>query len=251
MIPKLIHYCWFGPNPLPDSTQRYIASWRQFLPDYQLKLWNEQNYPYQNNHYANAAYAAGKYAFVADVCRIEALYQYGGIYLDTDVQILASLDPFLHHHCFTGFEEGMNPYSRELTCNPQAGVMGCEAGSALMRDIYQQYQHLEFDAQHPVTINQLFKQIYQQHHVQLNNQLQQITDYVCVYPSDYFMAKNAYTHQLNITANTVCIHHYDGTWLNDSKGVNNLKRIILNILRHILGATNSQKLIALLKRKQQ
>ena len=50
MIPKLIHYCWFGPNPLPDSTQRYIASWRQFLPDYQLKLWNEQNYPYQNNH---------------------------------------------------------------------------------------------------------------------------------------------------------------------------------------------------------
>lgn len=250
MIPKLIHYCWFGPHPLPASAQRYLASWQEMLPDYQIKLWNEENYAYQSNAYASAAYAAGKYAFVADVCRIEVLCQYGGIYLDTDVQMLKSFDPFLHHHCFTGFEQGMNPYTRELTCNPQAGVMGCEAGSALMQDIRQLYQTMHFDPQQPVTINQLFKQLYQQHNIQLNNQQQLITDYVCVYPSDYFMAKNAYTHQLNITANTVCIHHYDGSWLNDSKSLNRLKRLLLSILQRTLGANISQKLIALLKRKQ-
>ncbi|NUF10161.1 glycosyltransferase family 32 protein [Snodgrassella sp. ESL0324] len=249
MIPKLIHYCWFGPQPLPATTRQYIASWRQFLPDYQIQLWNEHNFDYQANAYTRSAYAAGKYAFVADVCRIQALYQHGGIYLDTDVQMIASFDPFLHHHCFTGFEQGMNPYTRELTCNPQAGVMGCEAGSILMQDIRQQYQNLEFNPQQLITINQLFKQIYQKHGIILNDQRQEIPGYVCVYPSDYFMAKNAYTHELNRTANTVCIHHYDGTWLNDSKGVNRLKRRILNTLRTTLGARNSQKLIALLKRK--
>lgn len=249
MIPKLIHYCWFGPQPLPAVTRQYIASWRQFLPDYQIQLWNEHNFDYQANAYTRSAYAAGKYAFVADVCRIQALYQHGGIYLDTDVQMIASFDPFLHHHCFTGFEQGMNPYTRELTCNPQAGVMGCEAGSILMQDIWQQYQNLEFNPQQLITINQLFKQIYQKHEIVLNDQRQEIPGYVCVYPSDYFMAKNAYTHELNRTANTVCIHHYDGTWLNDSKGVNRLKRRILNTLRTTLGARNSQKLIALLKRK--
>lgn len=249
MIPKLIHYCWFGPQPLPAATRQYIASWRQFLPDYQIQLWNEHNFDYQANAYTRSAYAAGKYAFVADVCRIQALYQHGGIYLDTDVQIIASFDPFLHHHCFTGFEQGMNPYTRELTCNPQAGVMGCEAGSILMQDIWQQYQNLEFNPQQLITINQLFKQIYQKHGIILNDQRQEIPGYVCVYPSDYFMAKNAYTHELNRTANTVCIHHYDGTWLNDSKGINRLKRRILNTLRTTLGARNSQKLIALLKRE--
>lgn len=249
MIPKLIHYCWFGPQPLPAATRQYIASWRQFLPDYQIQLWNEHNFDYQANAYTRSAYAADKYAFVADVCRIQALYQHGGIYLDTDVQMIASFDPFLHHHCFTGFEQGMNPYTRELTCNPQAGVMGCEAGSILMHDIWQQYQNLEFNPQKLITINQLFKQIYQKHRIILNDQRQEIPGYVCVYPSDYFMAKNAYTHELNRTANTVCIHHYDGTWLNDSKGVNRLKRRILNTLRTTLGARNSQKLIALLKRK--
>lgn len=249
MIPKLIHYCWFGPQPQPAATRQYIASWRQFLPDYQIQLWNEHNFDYQANAYTRSAYAAGKYAFVADVCRIQALYQHGGIYLDTDVQMIASFDPFLHHHCFTGFEQGMNPYTRELTCNPQAGVMGCEAGSILMQDIWQQYQNLEFNPQQLITINQLFKQIYQKHGIILNDQRQEIPGYVCVYPSDYFMAKNAYTHELNRTTNTVCIHHYDGTWLNDSKGVNQLKRRILNTLRTTLGARNSQKLIALLKRK--
>lgn len=249
MIPKLIHYCWFGPQPLSAATRQYIASWRQFLPDYQIQLWNEHNFDYQANAYTRSAYAAGKYAFVADVCRIQALYQHGGIYLDTDVQMIASFDPFLHHHCFTGFEQGMNPYTRELTCNPQAGVMGCEAGSILMHDIWQQYQNLEFNPQQLTTINQLFKQIYQKHGIILNDQRQEIPGYVCVYPSDYFMAKNAYTHELNRTANTVCIHHYDGTWLNDSKGINRLKRRILNTLRTTLGARNSQKLIALLKRK--
>lgn len=250
MIPKCIHYCWFGPAPLPQATQRYIASWHEHLPDFQFKLWNEDNFDVQAVAYSRDAYAAGKYAFVADVCRIQALLHEGGIYLDTDVQLLGSFDAFLPLNCFTGFEQGLNPYSRELTCSPQAGVMGCEAGSALMRDVWQQYRQLNFNPARPVTINQIFRQIYQQRGIRFNNQYQHIADYVHVYPSDYFMAKNAYTHALNITEHTVCIHHYDGSWLQDSKQADIGKRQLINLLRCLLGADNARKLIGWLKRKK-
>ena len=250
MIPKCIHYCWFGPHPLPATTQRYIASWRQYLPDFQLKLWNEHNFDVQAMAYTRDAYAAGKYAFVADVCRVQALLNEGGIYLDTDVQLIASFDAFLSDVCFTGFEQGMNPYTQELTCHPQAGVMGCEAGSRFMQALWQQYQIQQFNARNPLTINQIFKQLYQQYDIKLNNQYQHIADYVSVYPSDYFMAKNAYTHELNITEHTVCIHHYDGSWLKNSKRTDQIKRHILLILRSLLGGARAQQLINWLKQKR-
>ncbi|MDF7675148.1 glycosyltransferase [Neisseriaceae bacterium ESL0693] len=248
MIPRCIHYCWFGDKPLPDATQRYIDSWHQYLPDFQFKLWHEQNFDVSALAYTREAYAAGKYAFVADVCRIQALLTEGGIYLDTDVQLIASLEPFLHHHCFTGFEEGMDPYNRTLTCQPQAGVMGCEPGSALMADVWQYYQHARFDPVHPITINQVFRHIYQQHGVVFQQQIQHIADYFSIYPSDYFMAKNAYTHELNITEHTVCIHHYDGSWLNGHSSVHTLKRRLLTLLRYTLGAERARRLIQWLKR---
>lgn len=248
MIPKRIHYCWFGPNPLPIETQRYIESWRRILPDYELKLWNEDNFDINDHAYAKAAYAAEKYAFVADVCRIQALCMEGGLYLDTDVQVLHSFDALLNQCCFTGFEQGFNPYTREITCNPQAGVMGCEAGNGFMQAVAQRYQNLTFDPRQLVTINMVFRQLYEEYGIRFDNTLQTIPNVLTVYPSDYFMAKNAYTHELNITPHTVCIHHYDGTWLADGKHKNAAKRRLLTLLRNGLGARRSQQLITWLKR---
>lgn len=249
MIPKTIHYCWFGPHPLPAATQRYLSTWRACLPDYTLRLWNESNFDVSQYAYTAQAYAAGKYAFVADVCRVKALYEEGGIYLDTDIEVVRSFDPFLSETCFTGFEEGLNPYTRETTCSPQAGAMGAVAGSAFMHEVLQRYQTLHFDAAKPVTINAVFKELYAQCGIVLNDQKQSRSGYLTVYPSDYFIAQNAYTHALNVTANTVCIHHYDGSWLNDGQTCDALKRRVIAVLRTILGGQRTQTLVRWLKRR--
>ena len=104
MIPKVIHYCWFGKNPEPDDVKQCIASWHKYLPDYEIKRWDESNYDVHKNQYMSDAYKEKKWAFVSDYCRIDVIYQYGGIYLDTDVEVIKSFDPLLSEEMFCGFE---------------------------------------------------------------------------------------------------------------------------------------------------
>ena len=106
MIPKIIHYCWFGGKPLPALARKCIMSWKKFLPDYEIREWNEHNFDVNKVPYTAEAYAAKKYAFVTDYVRLYALYHEGGIYMDTDVEVLKPLDRFLHHPAFSGFEGG-------------------------------------------------------------------------------------------------------------------------------------------------
>ena len=105
MIPKIIHYCWFGRNPLPSSVQKCIASWRKFFPDYEIKEWNEDNFDLDMYPYAREAYENRKFAFVTAVVRLYALYHEGGIYMDTDVEVLKPLEVFLDNPAFSGFED--------------------------------------------------------------------------------------------------------------------------------------------------
>ena len=104
MIPKIIHYCWFGRNPLPPLAIKCIESWKKFLPEYEIIEWNEDNFNLDKWVYTKQAYEMKKYAFVSDVCRLYAIKEFGGIYMDTDVEILNPLDKFLHHNAFSGFE---------------------------------------------------------------------------------------------------------------------------------------------------
>ena len=104
MIPKVIHYCWFGHNPLPPLALKCIASWKKFLPDYEIREWNEENFDIDSTTYTREAYASGKYAFVSDYVRLWALYNEGGVYLDTDVQTLKPFDPLMEFDAFAGFE---------------------------------------------------------------------------------------------------------------------------------------------------
>ena len=104
MIPKKIHYCWFGRNPLPESAKKCIASWRKYFPDYEIIEWNEDNYDVNKIPYTQQAYAAKKYAFVSDYARFDILYQHGGIYFDTDVEVIKSFDDVLEHGAFMGCE---------------------------------------------------------------------------------------------------------------------------------------------------
>ena len=106
MIPKKIHYCWFGGKPKPQKVLDCIASWRQFLPDYTIMEWNEENFDIYQNRYAREAYETQKYAFVSDFARLKILFDEGGIYLDTDIEVIQNFENFLHHMAFMGFEYG-------------------------------------------------------------------------------------------------------------------------------------------------
>jgi mannosyltransferase OCH1-like enzyme len=104
MIPKVIHYCWFGGKPLPELAKKCIASWKKKCPDYEIKEWNETNFDLSSNRYLQEAIKMKKWAFASDYIRLAVLYNEGGIYLDTDVEILKPLDKFLRHDFFTNFE---------------------------------------------------------------------------------------------------------------------------------------------------
>ena len=92
MIPKMIHYCWFGGNPLPDEVKKYMETWKKYCPDYEIKEWNERNFDVNQNQYCSEAYEAKKWAFVSDYARLKILYEHGGIYMDTDVEVCKPLD---------------------------------------------------------------------------------------------------------------------------------------------------------------
>ncbi|MCC8153387.1 MAG: glycosyl transferase, partial [Tannerellaceae bacterium] len=119
MIPKIIHYCWFGKKEKPGKISKCIESWRRMLPDYQIIEWNEDNFDYESIEYAKSAYRNGKFAFVSDVARLRALIEYGGIYLDTDVEVLKSFDDLLNYHCVFGMEERNYIATSFMACEPQ------------------------------------------------------------------------------------------------------------------------------------
>lgn len=135
MIPKIIHCCWFGGSPKTDLAQRCIASWKRCCPDYEIREWDERNFDLDLNSYCRQAYDSRKWAFVSDVARIWALHRFGGIYMDTDVEVRRPLDPLLENEAFAGFE------SAEYvgTC-----LLGATAGHPLFREMLQRYASLSF-----------------------------------------------------------------------------------------------------------
>lgn len=135
MIPKKIHYCWFGGSEIPDQLSKYISTWKRHCPDYDLILWNEDSFDPNCTDFTRTAYALKKYAFVSDYVRAYALYHDGGIYLDTDVEIKENLDPLLQSGFFAGLEtEGV----------VSTAVLGSSAGHEVLLELLQHYQNLEY-----------------------------------------------------------------------------------------------------------
>ena len=135
MIPKTIHYCWFGRGQMPPLAVKCIESWKKFLPDYSLKEWNEDNFDVSANKYVRQAYENRKFAFVTDYVRLYALYTEGGVYMDTDVEVLGSYDNFLHHTAFSGFE---------TDGNVPTGMMAAEKGSLWAKELLDGYKDRVF-----------------------------------------------------------------------------------------------------------
>lgn len=220
MIPKIIHYCWFGGNPLPEDAKACIESWKKYCSDYKIIEWNEQNFDFEMNDYVREAYNAKKWAFITDFVRLYVLDKYGGIYMDTDVEVLKNLDELLCNNGFSGFED----IDRVPT-----GIMAAEKNNTFIRNQLSYYEgkHFIVDGKPNLTTNvETITSYCVENGLKLNNELQKINDFT-FYPKDYFCPKNCQTLELNITKNTYTIHHFSGSWMNKgSKLKQGIKKIL-------------------------
>lgn len=202
---KTIHYCWFGGNPLPETVVKCMKTWAHFCPDYEIIRWDETNFDVGCCDYVREAYEAKKWAFVSDYCRFYVLYHYGGIYLDTDVELLKSLDGL--PDTFIGFENWSSCASG-LIRGAQPGDKVC----AMMLESYRKDHFALGNGRYNTkTVCQRETGILVEQGLLLNGR-QQFVANTHVYPVEYFCPKNYYTQEQNITDNTYSIHHYDASW---------------------------------------
>lgn len=218
MIPKIIHYCWFGGNPLPQSAEKCIASWRKFFPDYEIKEWNEQNFDVNIIPYTAEAYRARKYAYVSDYARFWVLYRYGGLYFDVDVEVIKPMDDIIARGPFMGCEsssvEGAAP--SELGVAPGLGL-GVTPGLGLVKELLDIYEQMGFESENQNRAAGIYKTVVfyttdllVSHGLKNTSAIQQV-DGVYIYPKEFFNPLE-HINQLHITENTRSIHWYDGTW---------------------------------------
>lgn len=241
MIPKIIHYCWFGRNPKPKSADRCISSWKKYCPDYQIIEWNEDNFDIDSTcEFVKQAYQEKKWAFVSDYARLQVVHDHGGVYLDTDVELLKSLNGLISSgKGFMGFEK------------PDAVASGlgfaAEKGDEIIEEMMEYYSTLRFDSNNPAQvkcpiINTL---VLQKHGLKLNNQLQIIGN-LQILPDDYLCPENMYTGKKHYTENTVSIHHYDASWMS-SRSV--LRQKIIITTKKLLPNRAVEKIQNLYRRK--
>ncbi len=239
MIPKIIHYCWFGNNPIPEGDRKNIETWKKVCPDYKIIEWNEKNYDITKNKYMYDAYKNRKMGFVPDYARFDIIYEYGGIYLDTDVEILKPLDKLLENHAYMGFEMGKY-------INGGIGF-GAEAHNDIIKQLRDMYDSMNFYCEDG-TLNLLpspsyITELLKKKGLIVNDKMQMVEN-MRIYPSEYFAPKDYKTGKINVTDNSYTIHHYNGSWIEKNK----VKIFINKVINKIKKITYKIKL--LLKNKK-
>lgn len=211
MIPPIIHYCWFGRGPLPKLAQKCIESWRKYLPDYEIKEWNEDNFDVNIIPYTKEAYKCKKYAFVSDFARFWILYHYGGLYFDTDVEVVRPMEDIIASGAFMGFENnGSTPYG----VAPGLGL-GVNPGHGIYKEILDYYGKEHFlnsdGSMNYDTVVDRVTGILFNHGLIGNNELQKVGD-ITIYPFEYFCPIRTTDGKMLMTDNTYTIHHYAASW---------------------------------------
>lgn len=246
MIPKVIHYCWFGRNPLPASAKKCIDSWREFLPDYEIKEWNEGNFDVNAIPYTQQAYEAKKYAFVSDYARFWILYHEGGLYFDTDVEVVGNMDKIVERGPFMGIEQGASWNGKPMVA-PGLGL-GVEAGHPFYQKMLQVYcdkNYLNEDGSYNnMTIVSYTTQELYANGMKPSEDIQEVEG-IWIYPSDFFCPMDSTTGIVTKTERTVSVHHYDCSWMDhNSMGfkIHQLK----NCIYQLIGQRNAQLINRLL-----
>ena len=219
MIPKIIHYCWFGGKEKPEDVLKMIASWKKHCPDYEIKEWNETNFDIHLNRYTEEAYQQKKWAFVSDVARLWALVHEGGVYMDTDVEVIRPLDKLLANKAFIGFEG-----TQWIGTN----LMGTEPHNAFLQAFLEDYNHRNFTnpdgtLNQPTNVEEITSRFLSQHNLERNGKQQQAGDFT-VYPTDYFSPYDYINGKVRTTAKTYSIHWFSQSLIKRSKWKNRLSQ---------------------------
>lgn len=253
-IPKIIHYCWFGGKPKNELAEKCIHSWKKFCPDYKIIEWNEENFDVSTAPlYVRQAYEAGRWAFVTDYVRLVGLTQMGGVYMDTDVEVIKPLDRYLHHTGFAGFE---------AVDRVQTGLMACEPDHPLFREFLAHYDHAVFikeDGTQDVTTNvDIFTRLCKNHGLRLDGTCQ-VLEGMTIYPKEVFCPVDFESKKLKKTGKTAVIHWFSGSWKTQAEieaeelekqrqTEDRNSRLRVKIGTAILGEKGYEKVKALLKR---
>ena len=219
MIPKVLHFCWFGNNKYSETILKCMGSWKKHCPDYDIIKWDEKNFNINCNTFVKKAYKDKKWAFVSDYARFDILYNYGGIYIDTDVELVKNTDDFLHEACFMGFE-------RKGSVAPGL-ILGAEKEHAFLQRIlikyskisYEKYStvcHITTDALVDIGLNK-------------NKNIIQRLDNITIYPQQYFRGGDVLNGEKLITQNTFSIHHYEASWVSTEE--KNIQKKYLKIYK--------------------
>ena len=243
MIPKKIHYCWFGGNPLPPLAKKCIASWRKHCPEYEIIEWNESNFDIACCEYVREAYEAKKWAFVSDYARFKILYEYGGLYFDTDVEIVKPFDDIVNQGAFMGVETAVP----NIMVNPGLGL-GVPPGSRMYEDLLNMYDKLHFFKEDSTlnlkTIVEYTSEYLYKHGLCNKNEIQFIEE-VYIYPKEYFNPCDMNTGKITITSNTYSIHHYAASWVDS---YSRFRGMIFRLIARCLGLKNAEKIQTIFRR---
>ena len=209
MIPKIIHYCWYGHNKKSKLIKKCINSWKVYFPDYKVIEWNESNSNLNINQYVKTAYFEKKWAFVSDYMRMKVLYDYGGIYFDTDVEVLKKFpERVLNNSCFTGIESFSQLVSPGL-------VFACEPHNKVVKELLDSYEKDKFEnisIDRIKTINIRITELLEKKGY-VPKDKEQVVSGVHIYPSEVFCAYDGVNRVTKITPNTLSTHHYSASWL--------------------------------------
>ena len=210
MIPKTIHYCWFGGKPLPSSAKHCIDSWKRFLPDYNIVEWNESNFDVNIIPYTRDAYKDKKYAHVSDYARFYILYHHGGVYFDTDVEVIKPMDSLISLGAFMGYEKRDYEHGGSHHVAPGLGIAS-EPKNPLWHSILKKYDSFPDFSLTYGSVCFILEDCFKEHGIAIDGQMQK-TSLVTLYPAEYLCPKSFHDGKMEITPNTVSIHHYDMSW---------------------------------------
>lgn len=238
MIPKKIHYCWFGKKPLPPDYLRYIDSWRKYMPDYEIKQWDESNFDVNAIDFTREAYAVGKYAYVSDYARLKILYEYGGVYFDTDVEVIKSLDDIIQCGGYMAFEKNTTLLD-SCVLNVNLGLgFAVEPRNPIIRealDFYESRHYIYPDGHmEQITIVKIVTDILKKHGLNRSD-IPTTIEGITIYPWDYFCPVEFMSNKLEITENTRTIHHYSASWMSWTDKLKMKKGYYANKIRRLLG----------------
>lgn len=211
LIPKIIHYCWFGRGPKSELHKKCIDSWRKFCPDYRIIEWNEENYDVNKIPYIRDAYKEKKWGFVSDYARLDIVYEYGGIYLDTDVELMKPLDELLNNSCYFGIEKGTNEINTGIG-------FGAEKANDHIKELMDLYEKLSFYKKNgeidvtPCTV--YTTDFFRKYGYVKEDRLQNI-DNITVYPTEFFCPMDYETRRIHYSDKTISIHLFDASWYSD------------------------------------